>query len=163
MYHSVWCEGWFSNHFYEEKHVHQLQSCASKSISGIMSASKQGLFLFPHHKCALKCVGTFQVCCLKGSFQAPVDLKLWPLYSIHFLTVWWFLNSSKFTLASAHHDKVLCETWDILVSSGMTMPVKQMSRFPRGKRLHRSTSRPCNFHSHPFPLSVTCHLWDLLS
>lgn len=75
MYHSVWCKGWFSNHFYEEKQVHQLQSSASKSISGIMSMSKQGPFLFPHHKCALRCVGTSQVCGLKGLFQAPVGLE----------------------------------------------------------------------------------------
>lgn len=76
MYHSVWCERWFSNHFYEEKQVHQLQSSAFKSISGIMSASKQGPFLFPHCKCALRCVGTSQACDLKGLFQAPMDMKL---------------------------------------------------------------------------------------
>ena len=73
---SVWYKGWFSNHFYEEKQVHQLQFSASKSISCIMWVPKQGLFHFPHHKCALKCVGTFQVGCLKGLPQAPVDLKL---------------------------------------------------------------------------------------
>jgi hypothetical protein len=41
------------------------------------------------------------------------------------------LDSSKLTLASGHHDKVLCET--VLVSSGKTKPVRQMSWCPREK------------------------------
>lgn len=158
IYHSVWGVGCFSHHFYETKQVQNFYSSTSRSISGIMSVSEQGPFLFPHHTCVLRWADAFQFHSFKGLFQAPRGSEVMTPFSTHYLMecqrfhvhLW---NSSKLIWAGGSWD---CHSF----LRGKKKRWPQLNSHPETKAA--KNFRSCNVHS-CLLRSVISHLWDLLS